>query len=206
MRDTQYFERLWNSFKVILKEPQEVGKQFLESGDFILGLGFIIAEVLFSGLFFLVFGFRLNLGVMKVFGAMSSISAKHIGLFAYFGIGLYTYALDAVILFVIMYFFSKMFQNPKIDIKTAAILVSLQAIFDLPVTVAAACISILSSVIGIFIFVTGKLLGMIVVSKLYPYEDANGGEKSSYIVFSIYGASVLAKAILDIVIVSLMMK
>lgn len=206
MKDTQYFERLWNSFKVILKEPQEVGRQFLESGDFILGIGFIVAEMLCSGLFFLIFGFRLNLGVMNIFGVMSLISAKHIGLLAYFGIGIYTYALDALILFAIMYFFSKMYQNQKIKMQDALILVSLQAIFDIPVTLAATGFSILSSVIGIFIFITGKLLGIIVVSKLYKYEDEDGSEKSSYIVFSIYGASFLAKGILDIAIIALLLK
>jgi|GEM_PF-7108423 hypothetical protein len=206
MRNTQYFERLWNSFRAILKEPVNVGKQFVESKDYLLGIGFIVAEVLCSGLYFFLFGFRLNLGVIKAFKYLSALSAKHLSLLSYFGFGLLSYAIDAGLLLLIMFLFSKLFSNPKVDIQNAVILISLQAIFDIPVTLAAGCVSFLSSAAGLFVYSAGKLLGLLIVSKLYPYEDSNGSEKSSYIVFSIYGAAALAKGIVDMLYISMMLK
>lgn len=193
-----YIERLINSFIAILKEPVDVGKDFMESHDYLLGLGFIIIETVLSGLMFLVAGFRLNIAVNGFFVIFSEISIVHNPVSTYFLIGMLLYLIDAGLLIVLITLFSKFFANDLVDIKSAVVLTSLQAIFQIPVTAVGIFISFGSSLVGLFVYAMGKLLGLIIVSKIYPYEYKGKVEKSSYIVFSIYAAEILAKCLIDI--------
>lgn len=200
MNNPSYFSRLWNSLLAIFRSPESVGKQFIASRDYLLALGYILIQTLFTALFGLITVARINGAVNSMFGLLSEFGSFSIPVGVGFGFGALFYFIEALFLALFAFAFSKAFKSNAVDFKGGMVVAALQSIFAMPGTLIAFIVAAINPSAGLFVYSVSKFFGLIVVSKDMPNDNQANQEKTPLMVFLAYACAYIVTALIAFLI------
>lgn len=193
-----YFQKLYKSFLVLLKQPATAGRQFIVSADYPLAIGYIVLQAILVALFGTIVLAKVGSVINSVIGMFAgSISMPYAK--AFFG----TLALSAVFSFVlagILLAANLIFKN-TVNYMHMLCAVALRSIVSAPVIVVAMLLALINPVLGIVVFFAANIWGIIVITQATPAADAKAADHLSialflaFLLFMVVSLFVMSKCI-----------
>lgn len=180
-----FFQRLFANILLLLKEPVTMGRKFVQSADIAMALSFIVIQGLLSGLFGIAVESKVSSYISSMLGwagellGASSMEMPYAK--AFFGtvaISVLLSVLLAVFLLAVNLIFHNQVSFPEMLCEAA-----MRSICIIPVAIIAVILLLLNPAIGIVIFFSANIWGIVVISQINPVRDES---RNNFIPLALY--------------------
>ena len=180
-----FFQRLFSNILLLLKEPATMGKEFVKSADIMMALSFIVIQGLLSGLFGLVVESKVSSYISSMLGWASELfgtsSMEMPYAKAFFGTVAISVILT-VILAALLWAVNMIFKN-QVSFQEMLCEAAMRSICIIPVAIIAVILLLLNPVIGIVVFFSANIWGIVVISQINPVRDES---RNNFIPLALY--------------------
>ncbi|MFN2927072.1 zinc-ribbon domain-containing protein [Lachnospiraceae bacterium YH-ros2228] len=183
-----YFKNLFNTWKIFMQNPADIGKKFVEYKDVKLACGFIVIQAILSALFGMLFEGQTLAKLAGFFGESDALKPVYGKIF--FGTLAYSILFQLILagcIFLVM----MIVKNP-LDFKQAIALVSLRSMTLVPVILFSFIVLLINPIAGCFVFFAGSIWGLILIAVDLPIADQG---KNGLIYFLLFAAIFLTLAV-----------
>lgn len=180
-----FVKRLFSNILLLLKEPVEMGREFIESADVTMAMAFIVIQGIISGVFGMavegkaVATLKSSMGFLS--GMFSSSAIKIPYLKSFFGTLVISVILTLVLAGLLLAA-NLIFKN-QVTYKEMICEASMRSICIMPVAIVSLVLLLLSPGLGIVLFFSANLWGIILMSQVNPVRDDS---RENYLPIALY--------------------
>lgn len=139
---------VWKEWLELLKAPTQQGPSFVQNGNPVTAVLFIVLQAIFAGLFAVIFVRKIN-GLIGI-GGMFTQSLLFSGGKAFFLTLLYSIILSALL--TVLYFLSCKVVRKPASLPSILRLTSMRSVISIPVTMISILLSLLNVPVGLIVF------------------------------------------------------
>ena len=187
-----YFKRLFEAWKLVLRDPAGMGKKFVESADVKLACGFIVIQAILSGLFGLLADGQTIGKLIGAFGSSDSMK----GVYGKVFFGTLVFSLLFQLILAGLIYLAMMIGKNLVDFKQALVLASLRSLTLAPVILVSMIVLLINPAAGCFVFFAGSVWGLILISIDLPITDQSRNGLIYFLLFVAVFITMVIKVLL----------
>ena len=187
-----YFKNLFNTWKIFMQNPADIGKKFVEYKDVKLACGFIVIQAILSTLFGMLFEGQTLAKLAGFFGGFVDLKPVYGKVF--FGTLAYSILFQLILAGCI--FLAMMIVKNPLDFKQAIALVSLRSMTLVPVILFSFIVLLINPIAGCFVFFAGSIWGLILIAVDLPIADQGKNGLIYFLLFAAIFLTLVVKVLL----------
>lgn len=180
-----FFQRLFSNILLLLKEPVTMGREFVKSADITMALSFVVIQGLLSGLFGLVVESKVSSYISSMLGWAGELLGTSSMEMPYAKVFFGTVAISViltVILAALLWAVNMIFKN-QVSFQEMLCEAAMRSICIIPVAIIAVILLLLNPAIGIVVFFSANIWGIVVISQINPVRDES---RNNFIPLALY--------------------